>query len=489
MLFDGSKFLRRAGRPSPTAAAQPSPGASLLGHDDQGRPVLQARPDNRTAQHLLLLAASGSGKSVLLAWQLLQEVIWETNNVPRDQWQCLFVADPKNDTATLLLEGIFVACPERARDIVWLNPFDRGFDFNLNHLAIPGVSDEVKARLVADVTAIVSTASGAAASGGAGSRQLDAWLHAILGSLTITDPRAHVLLAAEALATEAGQKRLAALTKSPQAREFLQDATLSEELRSSTTARLRLCFGATDMQARIFSSNRALDLGDLLGAGKIVLLPVGDPPGGLKSLKSLWINLFGRFVIERLLSRPSPWRGHHARIVLDEVQEALVLEDAIERIATVGRSKGVSGIYASQGTTLIADASSALLKVLRSNTPTAIIGRSNFADARQFSAEQAPLPGVDEAPHAVQQKIMASILSLPDRHFWLLRPGQRVRFQSADVAVDEWRRNADQQAAVVAAIKARHGLADAQQSRVTLKDLMPEKPPRAASTRPRSRFG
>lgn len=494
MLFDSSKFLRWLAPRVAETRQPPQPGDVVIGLDMQGRPFEVPRPTNVNAAHALVLAASGSGKSAMISYLLSKSILFDST-LPKDDQQTILVGDPKGDTIALLIAAIAAEIPSKLSDIIYLSPFQFGIPFNLNLLASDGLPAQIRSRQVTDIVSVVSTSVGAQKSLGAGSRQTFAWLQFFLAALTVPHERANILLAADGLQSEKGQKILAASTTSPEAREYLENTKLSEELRTSCLARLQLCFGATPLQTACFSAPTALNFAEIFSSGKIVLVDLSNPTGGLISLQSLWGNLLFRFMFEYLLAQKSG-TARHTRVYLDEAQTlAPVLADLAERVATVGRSLGISATYASQGAALIQDASPTLWKILSTNTPLKIIGRSNVSDSKAFSAEQAPAPGTDESISSLHTSLQSGIVGLKDREFYGFRPGgERMKFRSVDADVAGWRKAAEGRSAEIEEIKRAYGISATQPPRLTLTELAGADKRRSTATAsrpttPKSKWG
>jgi hypothetical protein len=109
-----------------------------------------------------------------------------------------------------------------------------------------------------------------------------------------------------------------------------------------------------------------------------------------------------------------------------------------ETLLTTGRSRGLSLVALSQGTTLIRDASETLLRVLLTNAPMKIVGRLSAADAELLARELAPKKGSETSLSAKRQQFVGAVTNLEDREFFRLVPGAQVRFRSSDVDVDSW---------------------------------------------------
>lgn len=432
MIHDVTKLalaLRRFGR---RESPPPAPTGIVIGEQSSGVPVCWPSSSLQHASHVAVLAASGAGKTVAVGHALVDEIVAPP---PPAGAGSVVVIDPKGDLVETILAALCAREPGALARVRYLDPFGpSGFPFNLCHLPLGQTPLDIRAMQVADLVSVVSTSVGAQAHLGTGARQVDALTNLILAALSSEAEGRSVLFALDALFDRSGPARLAAVTTSLRAREFLQSSPLSDELRISCASRLRTAFGLTSRLEALVSTPRCLSPASLVEPGAITLVHLGAPPGGLERLSAFWANLLLRVLVEHLMERPSPFAGHGTRLVLDEVQVlAPVLADVAERLLTLGRSRNLSLVVLSQGTTLLRDASDTLLRVLLTNTPTKIIGRLAPADAELLAREVAASPGVDESTSAVRSRFAASVAGLADREFMLLRPSERARFVSRPV--------------------------------------------------------
>lgn len=485
----GMLLLRRGrkrvlSRASPIAPV-PQHHELVLGHTSTGQPVFWPLPSTQAASHCVCLAASGTGKTVALGNALLMEFIRQFTpgfvGVPSS----LVVCDPKGDLVEVILQGLSALAPELlATNVGYLCPFTHGgFGFNLNLLDLGNTPIDIRALQLADLVGSVSTGS-TLKHLTVGSRQRDAFLHLILGALDTSHPQSNILWALDALVIPNGLKRLAAITRSQRAKMFLQSTRLSDELRASTASRLRTAFAATSDLERLVTANTSIQFGPLLASGQLTCIDLSSPVGGLEILQEFWASLLVRMVLDDLGARKSPWNGHHCRVAIDEAQVvAGVLSDTAERVLTQGRSKGQSLVIASQGSTLIHDASKTLLPVLLTNTPTKLIGRLAAQDAELLARSQSPGPGIDESLSATRQRFVGSVTNLPDREFYRLTPGQRERFRSADLDLEGWAVAAEQRASELEQVKARLAVPRSSTPRVTLADVSSHRKKRKPATK------
>lgn len=481
MLVDGTKLGWLLGRRTRGVNTDEPSGGPVLGHDDQGGVVTWPSPRPERAGHLLCMAASGAGKTAMVASALVQEFVASKRDSGSPH--ALFVADPKGDLIAMVLAGLAHRAPERLRDVVVLDPFSAAaFPFNLIKLPLEGTPIDIRCAQLAALVAEVSTSAGAQAHLGVGARQLDVLQHVLLGAATAEHPRATLLWALDAIVARDGFRLLASLTRSARAKQFLESANLNDELRASTSSRLRTALASTESLERLVAAPSCVSFAELLAPGRALLVDLGRPPGGMPALQRFWASLLIALAVDHLMARPSPFPGHHCRLVADEAQVvAAVLAERAEAVLTMGRSKNLSLTVITQGTTLIRDASQTLWQVLANNAPVKLVGRLPAPDASLLGAEQAPKKGVDESLSATRARFVAAVTNLEDRAFFYLAPGRRERFRSAEIDLDAWRRASEEHAGEIAEARNRLTLPEASGPRVSLSEAAPA--PARARTR------
>ncbi len=461
---------------------------TLLGTSDRGTSVAWPPPSAAKASHGLVLAGSGAGKTVLLAATALGEILRDRKK-PKRERMAVFAADPKGDLVELLLTGIAAEFPEALSEVRYLDPFAEtgGYPFNLAKIERKSVPADVWAVILASLVGIVSTSIGDQKHLGTGQRQQDVLQHVLLAVADSDHPHANPLWALEALSTgQAGVLRLARATRSDRARQFLLSTDLGEELRASCAARLRSAFALTSGLARMSASPRCLDLDDCLAPGAITLANFARAPAGFVPLTAFQSNAFTRMVVDHLYARTSPWKGHHARLWLDEAQIlAPVLSDVAERIFTTGRSFGISAVIASQGTALLkAAGGETLLRVLMTNAPMKLVGRLSAPDAELLGREQAPGAGVDTSLSEVRSRFVGAVTNLKDREFLRVLPGETTRFRSKDVDLNAWHAASASLETTLAVTKRRLALAPDAEQAASLAAAIPEGVPSSAPRAP-----
>lgn len=445
--------------------------APVIGRDFKGQEIRWPEARAERAAHVLCLAASGAGKTVLLAGALVEEFIQSISHSRAPL--TLFVIDLKGDLVSAILSCLALHNPSLLSRVVVLDPFSVGaYPFNLNHLPLGETPVDIRAQQLAGLVGAVSTATVTQATFPVGPKQLDAIGHVFLGALRVPDPRAHLVLALEAFTDPKGFKILGEATTSDRARQFLLNTVPSDDLRFSCVSRLRVALAASDRLERLVTAPTCLNFAELLRPGQIVLGDFGRPTGGLTSLQAFYALSATLPAIDHLLERPSPWRGPHCRIVIDEAQlVAPVLSERAEVLLTTGRSRGISLTCASQSTALLESASSTLLQILMGNTNTKLIGRLAASDAELLAREQALAPGSDDKVGEMRQRFSASVSNLADREFVELTPGARRRFRSIEHDLAAWEEAAAVSAAEIARARNRMALPTDPPPRLRLQDL------------------
>ncbi len=482
MVVDLTQLAKMFGALEPQA--RPPPHVQIdgvvLGHADDGAACYWPRPVQQSAGHGLVLAASGAGKTVMVADVLARELVEEQRRPARLR-SSLIVLDPKGDLAHHLVQAVSATSPSALAHVTILDPFSRdGFAFNLN-LSKSSVPMDIRALQLAELVAEVSTGIGGAKAG-MGTRQVDVLQHALLGALAVPTLGASPLLALDALIEREGFAALAELTTSDRARQFLENTKLAPELQSSTSSRLRMALATTDQLERLVAAPACIDMEALLGPGNIVVIDLGHPPGGLKALTTFWANLLLRQFVDQLLVRPTPWHGHHTRLVIDEAHiVSPVLSDVAEVILTTGRSRGLSLVTMTQTLSLLQRSSAELVRCLEANVPFKLAGRLAPTDA-DLLARGAGVNG------SARERLVHAVVNLPDRYFVCLQPGAVAKLKSREVQIRSWRDAERRSAQDIAAARSRFAVPAAAPRRTQLRDLAGERHAETAP-RPRDRSG
>jgi len=335
-----------AKRPGPADERE----GAFLGTSDRGRGVRWPPPDAERASHGDILAGSGAGKTILAQATTVEEIA-ASRRAATSERMTVFQIDPKGDLSKGTLDGIAAECPEALSSTSYLNPFAStgGFPFNLCKLELGETPPEVWALLIAGLVGTMSTSVGDQKHLSMGSRQAEVFQNAHLAAIDCPHPRANFLWVIEALSTgEEGIKRLAKVTKSERARAFLTSNDIGDELRASCASRCRMTFALTDGLARMTSAPTCISPSELARPGSITLFDGSGAPAGMVLPTVFYSNFFLRLITNHLFERTTPWRGHHARLWIDEAQiVAQALSEVLERILTTGRSFGISSIVAS----------------------------------------------------------------------------------------------------------------------------------------------
>ena len=445
------RWLAGRGRRGPELSGE----GPVIGVSERGAPIHWSPPTAQAAQSIFLPAASGAGKTAMLASAVVQEAVAPQREPA--QRPAYVIIDGKNDLCHAVLHGLAAADPSRLADGHWLAPFEDGFPFNLCRLSGGATPLEVRALALAQLTSRVSQMQADGGSG-SGARQLEVWTNVYHGAIDCAHPAASPLWALDALSEPRhGLKRLAAVTRSERARQFLSSAHLSEELRASCASRVRTALALTDQLEKLVAAPDCISPAELTRPGSITLVPLGNPTGGIDSLQRLYGSLVGRIIIEHLFERPSQFRGHHhVRLIFDEAQVvSSVLSSYLDALLTRGRSLSLSACIITQGTTLIQQASDTIVPLLMTNAPLKIVGRLAAPDAELLARNLGPRAGIDETVAAVRSRFVVSATNLKDREFNLMRPGETTRFRSADVDLKGWDVAALRHADLIAAVKTR----------------------------------
>jgi len=458
------------------ATSESEVSSPILGYDDRGRPVFWPVPSDESNKNVsvAVFGSSGCGKTIAIANAIAQEVAYNSR-LPEEKRTSFFIVDPKNDLGTALCMAICETCPERLTDLIVLDPFAAGsFKFNLNLLALGSTPVRVRAMQLASLVAEVSTGRGGQQHLSAGSRQIDLFEQLFTACLTVRHERASVLLILDALSERHGLKRLAAACSSESARQFLLSAKLSDELVASCSSRLRTAFSVTQDLEQMVAADGSIQFDDLTAPGRIVVIKLGLPVGGLFSLVKLYANLLVKLSFDYLLQRPSPWSGHSTRVIIDEFQLVCsALNEISEAIYTTGRSRGLSLCAITQTPALVNKTDSELLRVMFTNSPTKICGRLSAPDSEILARELGPPQGVEESLSSIRSRFVGAVTNLEDRHFYSLTPGQRQRFVSTTVDMDAWQQGYQQHSAQIEAIEKKMALPKDIPPRLTLSELSP----------------
>lgn len=498
MIFDTTRLRRlfgllESGRPVSAEA----PVAGVVISKEGGPRVVWPTPTRAAAAHSLVLAASGAGKTVVVSYATAVEFAESLSADPASA-HCVIIIDPKGDLALHVPQALAAISPSALDRLTILNPFsDDGFEFNLNHLRTT-VPLDIRALQLAALVSQVSTGVGSQKHLGVGARQMDVLQHVLLGALATERPGASLLLALDALTEPNGFRDLAGVTSSRRAQSFLSNTELTSELQSSTASRLRTALAATEQLERLIGAPGCIDIEALCGPGQILIIDLGRPPGGIEALITFWGNLVLRQFVDHLLSRPSPWPGHAARLLCDEAQRlAPVLSDVSETILTTGRSRAISQSTMTQTLSLLQRESPELVRCLEANVPFKLVGRLAAPDAELLSRELTNAPGVDETRNKVRERFVSTVTNLPDRIFIALTPGNIEKFETIEVDMAAWEEAANTHRDALLRAERRFAVPEGARPRARLGDLQPSRNDRrggqqnAAPRRgpPRSRWG
>lgn len=466
MVVDVTRLLtplaRFVGRRTVAPARPLGAGTLVMGVGREGEPVAWPGYCQEKASHVCMFAASGAGKSVLLAQLLASEwLAAQGGSSP----STLVVLDAKGDLIANIEAAIAAEDPAALDAVTTLDPFSDSA-FGLNLLALErSMPDDIFALVLSGLVGDVSVAQTGGA--GTGARQHHLLQAVMLGALGVDHPRASIMLARDALVAKDGLAALAEVTTNERARDLLASQKPSAELRISTAARVEGAFGMTAALERIVTATQSVSLSALLRERRALLVHVGNPTGGLQALRLTWARLLGTLILDHALARPSPYSGGHLRLVFDEAQLLQTLAPQLVQVLTVGRSKSMSLVLATQSPSLLDGGDEPLLPALMGNSAR-IVGRVPARDADALAKE---------GRAAGQKALLAGALTqLRDREFVLQREGAVSRFEAVSVDVGRWRQAEAAHAGAIAATRARVRLVAPTVPRLRLEDLVQDEP-------------
>lgn len=407
-----------------------------LGRTTAGAAVMIDRPGLGAAQHALILGATGARKTTL-SMALVRQ--WaQASKQGDEQAPALVALDAKGDWVTAALGFLGNEAPELLSKVTILRPFEVPFPFNPCR-RLDAVDSDIRALQIA--TVVAATANLLADSGtlGVGARQIDV-MSALLRAVFATGaPGACPQWAAEALEQKGGLMQLADLCPSGPVPESLRRMNIPADLRSSVASRLRMAFSATEGIGSMLSASSCINWGELAAPGRMVLVDLGSPPGGMAALQYILSGLLMQHLIEWLYERPSPATNHHhIRLVLDEAQiPAVAMGPLAAHLYATARSRNISITMLSVGSTLLRDASKVLWEVAVSNSRV-ITGRLGAQDAKLLATTVSPGIGIDETIGAVAARFTATVCNLPAGEFIDLSPRARHRFVARTESVQDW---------------------------------------------------
>lgn len=502
-VVDFTRWVLALGRRNGAAVGPPGKvDGVIIGQKTQdGVAITWPRPIGDAAGHVGIWAGSGSGKTKMMAFALVREFAKDLNKGSRRSPCSMLVVDGKDDLVEAVLQALAHHAPHLLGRVTVLDPFMRDpslspFPFNLAFADQPD-GPEIFAAGLAETVGVVSTSTGTLRGrGGIGARQQDLLSAFILAAIDNSHPARCIGWALDALESRKARKTLACLTRSRRARALLENGHISDELAASCLARLRATFAANKQLENLLSPRGScIQWAELLAPGRLALVPLGLPFGGREELTRFFANLIVREAGTHLMQRRSPWNGHTTVLAIDEAQiVAPVLADLGIRILTTGRSRGVSMVYASQGTAALHDASPTLVEMMMANTPAIFAGRLSPSDAERVARCISPPAGVEVSIGAFRTKMATKITNLPDRRFYRLAPGgARDQFRTVDVRLEDWAKAADRHAEEIHKIRLRLAQPVADQrvhlldvavdadepSREPKRTLAPARPPRS----------
>lgn len=375
------------------AANEPS---VLLGHAVRD-PTLEVRLTlAELLAHVLVLGASGSGKTRLICWVVL--FVLQTIARAPDRLG-LVLCDFKGEFVELvkeLVQDLVETLPDaQARAILdrWVvfNPFSTTSLLPMQLLERdPVVPPEIQA---AELVSVVERLGG----GGLGVKQ-DSYTYALLlfgitEELTLLDLRA--LLAD--LPTLESRAR----------------ASTSLEVRQTLGAATKLARASLDgVRARFDRLLRLPSMRLMLGArtctpfrkllnDRILVVDVGSPPLGCSDLGAFWSGFINLKLTRAIFERSKADAARPVLVMIDEWQQGLAagpdVAEEFERVLSMARSREVHFWMISQSLAGAAKVSTSLPEVVATNTALQFLGRASIKDAR---AMKHILPVTGRCPRA-----------------------------------------------------------------------------------------
>jgi hypothetical protein len=461
-------FLGRWFRSSaPRALAEE--GVQIGSATDGGPPPVIPLPSSASGS-LFVGGASGNGKTTLvMLWLLaLRELVRQLWPPARQPMQAIL--DPQNDFEPLLGAIADGQGGGELSRVTYLAPLVTPVPLGLAVLARRAPSLETWCLQLAYLVSRLSVMGGRAEHG-AGPRMIDVLYHLFLAAFTT--PEGNVGLCWDALGRPDGLLALGSICESPQASTFCQTTRLSDDLRSSVLARLRLAFMSPAIESSV-TAPECVPLDEILstpGALLMVALGHGAPP----TARFFWLSFFGQLIVNYPMSRPGSFTaGPAVQLVIDEVaQAAPFIGQELTMAVQSGRTRSLAVVAIGQGLEPIRAADPVLLHALLSNT-TQIVSRLSPPDAAEF-ARLSPIPmGLEGVSVRQHRDDMAAVLAnTPAQHFHLFAPNRHVMFRAQRVEHAAWAAAGRRHEVAIAALKARYTLPGTTQRRATLDDLVP----------------
>lgn len=426
-----------------------APGAIVLGQRLGDRRQLFSSMDALLA-HLLVLGASGAGKTFFMLLLLLLAV---KAGVP------VFVIDPKGELAELLLDrllpGLLASMPPSDQRrllaaIRVIDPFASCALPPLNPLVRdPSISVEVQAMDVAG-------SFDATVDAGAGIRMetlLDWVLRLVIevGGSFLTVRRAFEDLPV--------LDALVRLSKDRDVVRYFLTRWASEPASSKLAVLARLDRLLALPQTRLsLGASSCVDFDAALTSG-VTVVNLGNAPAGLTEVATFWSTLVFTRLVRSIYRRPATGAGVSPAIVLiDEWQSCLTrpFASSMEDVLARARSRKVFLWLCNQQRSQVEKVSGALWDVVAGQTAVQVLFRATIEDARAMRhllpvtgrmRRPAPLPWARATPHepylTPSEEIEArvsEVARLPNRvaYWWdRRRPHPAVQFRTADLALPD----------------------------------------------------
>lgn len=178
-------------------------------------------------------------------------------------------------------------------------------------------------------------------------------------------------------------------------------------------------------------SPECFDAAGALEAG-VTFVKLGGAPAGCEPAQRLLASLIVGSVTRAVLSRPIREGMRPALVVLDEVQEALRVQENearhLSRTLSLARFRACSLLMANQ---TAAQLDRRLLDVIQTNTATQCVFRSNVEEAQVLS-RVLPFAPRAETPAEARRRLVQTIAHLGDREYvlWAKRAGVAARLRT-----------------------------------------------------------
>jgi hypothetical protein len=172
----------------------------------------------------------------------------------------------------------------------------------------------------------------------------------------------------------------------------------------------------------------------------ITIVDLGSPPAGAERVQRFWAGILLGRISRAVLSRPVTPESPAAWLVVEEAQEALTRESALQfgRLLALARHKKVGITLINQQPAQLSAVDPTLVRLLRTNAGLEFAFRCNYEDARTL-VEPMPLPPGTPRSAEVRQAMAQELVRMPVRSYllWAKREpfgAQQVRSPRLDLA-------------------------------------------------------